>query len=523
MTGSWLFLRHFVRRDLWQVLAWSIFAAFLYVSQAVGVDRLYTSQEQFDQAAATMEHNAAFIAMLGPARALNTVGGQVTWQAAAFGAIVAGLMSMFIVGRHTRKEEESGRDELLRAAPVDRFAPMTAALLDAALANVALGAFVAASLVAYPLAVPDSLALGVGVTVCGWFYSGVALLAAQLTSSSRAMYGLTGAFIGLTYLLRVVGDVSAPALSWSSPIGWYHGMHAFSGVRWWPLLPLVAAALAVTLAAYAVFTRRDFGAGVVADRPGPAVAGRGLSSGLGLAWRLQRGSIIGWSLGMAFMGLAFGAMGKDVQDLMGDSQMTRDIMAKGGGDLVDAFFATSVLMLAVTASGFSISSALRPRTEEDEGRIEDLLGTALPRRRWLLGHIAMTVLGALVVVVASGVGIAAGYLVVTGDAGPTWTYVQATFGYVAPVLAMASIARALHGWAPRLAWLSWLGLGFASVVVLFGEVFSMPQWLQDVSPFEHLALVPSEPFRWAPVLVIGAVALLLSAAGQLGFARRDVS
>ena len=45
-------------------------------------------------------------------RALNTIGGQVTWQATAFGAIVAGLMSMFLVGRHTRAEEESGRDEL---------------------------------------------------------------------------------------------------------------------------------------------------------------------------------------------------------------------------------------------------------------------------------------------------------------------------------------------------------------------------------------------------------------------------
>ena len=64
--------------------------------------------------------NAALIAMAGPARALNTVGGQVTWQATAFGAIVAGLMSMFLVGRHTRAEEESGRDELLRAAAVGR-------------------------------------------------------------------------------------------------------------------------------------------------------------------------------------------------------------------------------------------------------------------------------------------------------------------------------------------------------------------------------------------------------------------
>ena len=49
-------------------------------------------------------------------------------------------MSMFIIGRHTRAEEESGRDELVRAAAIGRQAPMTAAVVDAMLANVALGA-----------------------------------------------------------------------------------------------------------------------------------------------------------------------------------------------------------------------------------------------------------------------------------------------------------------------------------------------------------------------------------------------
>ena len=97
--------------------------------QAVSVDGLYTTQAEFDRAAASMQNNAAFIAMAGPARALNTIGGQVAWQATAFGAVLAGLMSMFIIGRHTRGEEESGRDELLRAGAVGRLAPMTAALL----------------------------------------------------------------------------------------------------------------------------------------------------------------------------------------------------------------------------------------------------------------------------------------------------------------------------------------------------------------------------------------------------------
>jgi len=269
MTGTWSFVRAYLRRDRWMLLWWSLAATLLYWSQAVSVDGLYETQADFDRAAASMESNAGFVAMTGPARALNTIGGQVTWQSAAFGAILAGLMSMFLIGRHTRAEEESGRDEMLRAAAVGRQSTTMAAFVTALIANSVLGCLVALSLVAYPLAFADSLALGVGVALCGIFFSGVALISAQLTSTTRAMYGLTGGAIGLAYALRAVGDVGTPALSWLSPIGWYQAMHPFSGLRWWPALLLVAASVGAAATAYAVFLRRDYGSGVLAARAGP--------------------------------------------------------------------------------------------------------------------------------------------------------------------------------------------------------------------------------------------------------------
>lgn len=522
MTGAGLFLRHFLRRDRWMLLWWTIGATILYWSQAASVDGLYRTQAEFDRAAVLMGDNAAFIAMAGPARALNTIGGQVTWQATAFGAIVAGLMSMFLVGRHTRAEEESGRDELLRAAAVGRLAPMTAAVVDALVANVLLGAFVALSLITYPLAVADSLALGLGLTLCGWVFTGTALLAAQLTSSTRAMYGIAGAFIGLAYALRAIGDVVNPVLSWLSPIGWYQAMHAFSGVRWWPALLLLAAAVVATWAAYAVFARRDFGAGVIAARAGPAQAGARLGSGWGLAWRLQRTSVAGWSAGLLLIGLSYGSIGSDVGDLVGDSQASRDLFVQSAGDLVEGFYATSILMLALTASGFAISSALRARGEEEDGRIEPLLATGLSRGRWLLAHGAVTVVGVLVVLLAGGLGLAAGYALATGDGGAAAGYVLATLGYVAPVLVLSALAFLLYGVVPRAASIAWLALVFAVVVMLFGELFRLPQWMQDVSPFEHLALVPAEEFRWAPFVALLGTAAALGALGLLGFGRRDV-
>ena len=89
------------------------------------------------------------------------------------------------------------------------------------------------------------------------------------------------------------------------------------------------------VAAYAVFARRDLGAGVFAARPGPARAGRRLGSSVGLSWRLQRGSVVGWSLGLVLTGLAYGSIGDDVGDLIGDSEVSQDMFLQGVDDLVD--------------------------------------------------------------------------------------------------------------------------------------------------------------------------------------------
>jgi ABC-2 type transport system permease protein len=96
MTGTGLLYRHFLRRDRWHLLWWSIGLTILYWSQAISVRDLYASQAEFDAAAKAMESNAAFVAMAGPARALNTIGGQVAWQATAFGAFLGGLMVRFV-------------------------------------------------------------------------------------------------------------------------------------------------------------------------------------------------------------------------------------------------------------------------------------------------------------------------------------------------------------------------------------------------------------------------------------------
>lgn len=520
LTGTLTLLRFHLRRDRMMLFWWIVGNVFLYYSQAVSTDGLYATQAELDKAAAGMESNAAFIAMAGPARALNTIGGQVAWQAAATGAIVAGLMSMFLVGRHTRAEEETGRDELVRAAAIGRHAPLAATAVLVLIANALLGVLLALSLISYDLPVAGSVALGLAAGLTGLVFGGVALVAAQLVESARAAYGITGAVIGVAYVLRAVGDIGNGALSWLSPIGWGQYLRAYAGEVWWPALLSVAAVAGLAVVAVMLFDRRDIGAGVWPARPGPA---RGsLGSATGLAWRLQRGSVIGWTAGMLFGGLAYGSIGDDVGDLIGDSEFSKDVFTSAGGSLVDSFYATAAAMLAIIGAGFAIASVLRLRGEENAGYAEVLLATALPRWRWAAAHLVVMVAGTLAVVLAGGVGMGAGYAMVTGDGSAVLRLTGATVPYAVPVLVLATVTWLAYGIRSRWGAAGWLTLGFCFVVMMFGELLQLPGWLMDVSPFRHLAQTPAEDFRVVPVLVLLAVVAGVGAFGMAALRRRDI-
>ena len=140
-----------------------------------------------------------------------------------------GLMSMFIIGRHTSAEEESGRDELLRCRggrPLrhDRGAA-------AARSGERRGGVLVASEPA-GLRAPRRrrVRLGLGLLALGWsLQRHRAGRGAAARLRTRSAYGLAGAVLGLAYGLRAIGDVGNGRCRWLSPIGWYQAMHAFSG------------------------------------------------------------------------------------------------------------------------------------------------------------------------------------------------------------------------------------------------------------------------------------------------------
>ena len=269
MTGLGTMLRFTLRRERVRIPVYVLVLVGLIASTAAQSEQLYPTAASRADYVTTVAANPGLIAMVGPPYAVTSVGGDVAWQWGAFGAVVAALMSMFIVGRHTRGEEQSGRSELVRASVIGRRVPLTAALLVAVLAQVLTGGATALVMMSADTPTAGSIALGASLAAVGILFAGVAAVAVQVSEGTGGAYGLVGAVLGAAYALRAAGDVGDGTLSWLSPIGWGQAMRPYADERWWPLALFLVSTVALVAVAYALLARRDDGAGLMVARPGP--------------------------------------------------------------------------------------------------------------------------------------------------------------------------------------------------------------------------------------------------------------
>ncbi|HET6953916.1 MAG TPA: hypothetical protein VFI47_26360 [Acidimicrobiales bacterium] len=523
-TGTWALLRTFVRLDRVRLAVWMGSITLLIWVSAASTMALFPTQADIDRTAATMEDNSAIIALNAAPYGLRTLGGEVVFGIGSFGHVVMGLMGMFLVGRHIRGDEEAGRTELLRATAIGRNAPMVAALANAVGALAITGVLITLVMLAYGLPAGGSVAYGAGMAAFGILFANATVVAGQVTEHNRAAYGIAGAALGASYVIRAVGDIGTGTLSWLSPMGWAQAIKAFAGERWWTLGLLAATAVGLVGVAAWLMAHRDLGSGLVVPRPGPSGAAPGLVRPWGLAVRLQRAALFWWTVGLALTGLSYGAIGKDIRDFIAENDAMADIIAQGTGDLTDTFFATSALTLALVAGGFTVAAVVRLRSEETSGRAEPLLATALPRSTWAGGHLLMAVAGTVVVLAGGGLGMGLAYGVSVGDLGEAGPLLAASVAFAPALWVLAGLALALFGLLPRAAtWGAWAALTLCFVISYFGQLFDLPGWVMDLSPFQHVPQMPAEGFDLVPTAVLTLAAALLVAVGLAGLRHRDIA
>ena len=534
-TGTMRLARLALRRDRITLPAWILgMAAFLAATTAMFEDNYAEHPLLLEPDTRIVVENPG-MRVLGLVTG-TSVGGYTLHRDALTLAVLAALMSVFAVVRHTRQGEELGREELLGAGVVGRYATVTAAVTVALAANVVLAVMLGLAMSVTGQPASGSLVAGTSIALVGATFTGVAAVTSQLASTARGASGLAGAGIGVAFMLVAVGNmlgtVDSAALrvtsawpAWLSPIGWGQQMRPFADNLWWPLGLGLLVTCCLLWVAVALVGRRDVGRGMWPERRGAAHASPTLLSPSGVVWRLQRGALLGWAAGLLGFGLIFGTLSEQIGGLQGAA--TEWYATFGGGtDLLGAYWASMMQMAGMAVAIYVVTLMLRLHQDEARGTLEPVLGTAVSRLRWLGAYTLNALVGALLVILAfaGAMGISGGQ-VLGGTASLLRDLVGAALVQLPAIAVLGAVVVALTMLVPR--WcvgLSWALVAFSIMVgPMFGPSLGLPTWVLDLSPFTHVPNAPAIAPSAGPVLGLALACVLVAVAGVLMLRRRDLA
>lgn len=117
-TGTGRLARLIVRQDRFRIPAWILALPLLAIGTAKAYDGLYPTAADRQNLDAQFGSNKAIAIVTGPVHGLGTAGGFTEWRLGGSLATLTALMALFMIVRHTRADEESGRTDLLAVAAV---------------------------------------------------------------------------------------------------------------------------------------------------------------------------------------------------------------------------------------------------------------------------------------------------------------------------------------------------------------------------------------------------------------------
>lgn len=511
LAGTGTLIRLILRRDRLLIAAWVAVAVALPVFNAFSLGALLPTPQARALFAEATAANPITAALLGPLHD-TSIEAIVVWRSSVQSLIVMGLAGLLFAIRHTRAEEDAGRRELMAGGALGRHAGTTAAAVVLAAVNVVVAVLVAAALALGPgYASGGSLLFGLMVAAGGTMFAAGGLVAAQLAQS--AALARTGA---VTFLVAgAMPGVAVPDDNmWIFPAGWLRIAGPYSaGQQWWVPLVSLAAAVALTLAAYAVSARRDLGAGLLPDRAGstgPRRAGGLLRSPAALAWRLYGGQVVTWTVTLATVSAAVGWV---------SASFGADVLLGGLGRITLMEIFTYVFCLVVAC--LTVVGALRPHAEESRGRAAPLLAAPTGRTRWLAGHLVLGLAAPAAMLLAVGLGTGLGNGLATGRTEVVLVQTGTALLFAPAAWAIAGVTIVAYGLRPRVAVpAGWAAVLVSTAFVALWEAGTISRTAFLLTPFgySHPTLSPGLAAPVAYTLVAAALVAL----GGAAFQRRDL-
>jgi ABC-2 type transport system permease protein len=502
-----------------------LFAAYAYV-QPVGYRHAYSTLSSRLAFAHSFASNDALRLFYGYPFNVVTVNGYTAWRVGGTLAIFAAIFGLLAAVRALRTEEDTGRMELVLAAAVARRTALLASLAAIAAGTLILWVGQFAGFVAGGLPAGGSAYLALATVSVVPVFVGVGAVASQVAPTRRIALELGGAVVGLFLVLRVIADTAAGAgwLRLATPLGWAEALRPFTGAQ--PLvLALPATATALLLVASArIAARRDIGTGVLPSRDSAAPRLRLLSSPTAQALRSERGGLIVWLTSVGAFACIIGVIAKSISSAGISKSVEREIQKLGSGSILTptGYLAFVFIFFILAVSLFACAQIGAARHEEADEQLETLLALPVSRRGWLAGRLVLATCAAAVISVSAGL------LTWTGAAfaGVSISLprmIEAGANSMPIALLFLGIAALAYAVVPRAS----AGIAYGLVTVAFlwqlvGSLIGAPKWLVDLTPFEHVGLVPAQPFRPAAAAIMVAIGLVAALAALAVFRRRDL-
>lgn len=523
LVGVGPLLKVSMRQDAMNIAPWIAIITVLSASSILAYRWIFTDASQRQQLASTLGANPALSLIFGPARDLLTPDGFNAWRAGQLGALFAGLMTILLVVRNSRANEDSGQAELIASGVIARGSRLAVAIAMATIASLAAG--LVCLLVTWICGggFTATLILSATFTASGLMFAGVAAVTAQLGSDARTASAMGLGALGVCFVLRGYIDISgAPDwVTWLTPLGWLEQARPGTGNNPWPLLLALALAVLLFMLAFALQGGRDFGQGLVPTRPGPARA-RLAGTVWGLALKLQGSSLIAWLIAFVGLGLLFGTLSTSMSDLVSSNpSMAAVLGASDPSDLDFAFLVTILSIVAVIAAVMGVQMVLGMYQEETNFRVEPLLAASLHRRTYFASNVLLALVATGVAMVIAGIGMGLVAHAQNPDIS-TGKVIWQSIVTIPAVWVLVGLAVAAVGAAPSRRIIGWAGVVATFALTLLGPTFNLPQWALDISPLEHIPNVNASTADWSGLGWVSLIAVIFIALGFVGYRRRDI-
>lgn len=522
-----------LRRDWLKIMVWIIGLVGLMAGAATKFDSLYGTHKAMLSIISTLK-TPAMTSLLGPFTASKPYSPALIYAAEmmVFMGLFVAIMNIYFAVRNTRAEEDNGVTELMRARAVGRQSPLTGVIIELLVINLLAGVLEALGLQAAGMTgdnVMGNWLFGLGLAAFGFMFGTISLLMAQIVSDSRSATMLSYLILGILFVARMGTDVQNVDQTWCTIFGWIEKLDIYGINDWTAVWLMMALSVACILLTFGLSVRRDVGAGMLPERNGRRRASFLLAGPLTLISRLERTSFIVWLVSLVLLGASYGSIFGNIGDILKTNPAMSQLLGTDGVHAANravilAFAGKLAVIFVIVATIPALMAILKINGDEKKGWLEQVHAKPVSRLRLFSSYSCFAlVIGTLSQLLGVwGMAVVGNASMTHGGTVSLAHLMRAFVGFWPAMFVVMGIAVLLVSVWPRIQSVIWLIPVYGIFSLYLGDMFDLPDWAKQISPYGWVNDVPAHQVDWSVFGWMTLLGIILFIVSYLAYRRRDM-